>query len=282
MKTDDPLNPSSDTAKTSSSCAASTKAANGKVDPTSACGPIAAAVTGGPEGALGSDAAVAASLGAAGAADAGADEGFQLGALDGEFAVALDEMDVADQEDAEIHGGDDDMTELLDTWGGNQEDHHDERPDDGEIDLDDPHPAHVGALAKMYEDAAGGADVPSGGADAGVEDGPLAEDVAEPPQPWEQLGEPSASGFVAYKNRTIMRIQRGRPAKSVTVTCYRHTGCSLCITETRCPADQELFKWLFEGDPNNDGDSKDQRREKARIHMDSAKSRWYAKKPAAK
>ncbi|CAK0819050.1 unnamed protein product [Prorocentrum cordatum] len=224
MKTDDPLNPSSDTAKTSSSCAASTKAANGKVDPTSACGPIAAAVTGGPEGALGSDAAVAASLGAAGAADAGADEGFQLGALDGEFAVALDEMDVADQEDAEIHGGDDDMTELLDTWGGNQEDHHDERPDDGEIDLDDPILLMSGRLPRCMR----------------TQLAALMSPVAAP----------------------TLELKMGLLPKMLL--SLRSLGNNL--------GSQELFKWLFEGDPNNDGDSKDQRREKARIHMDSAKS----------
>lgn len=51
--------------------------------------------------------------------------------------------------------------------------------------------------------------VEAGGADA---DAP----ILAPQEPWEQMGNPSASGYVSWQGRSVMRSQRGRPARRLT------------------------------------------------------------------
>jgi hypothetical protein len=52
-----------------------------------------------------------------------------------------------------------------------------------------------------------------------------------------QLGQ---AGYVYLRGRHVLRIQRGKPANSVTVNCYRHPGCILCIRQHKCPDDDTL------------------------------------------
>lgn len=102
--------------------------------------------------------------------------------------------------------------------------------------------------------------------------------AAEPKEPWQELTEPSVSGYVyGPHGRSVMRIQRGKPVGRVTVDCFRHAGCHLLINEGRCPSNQELFKWLFEVDVGSPAtDSKEARRKLTAEHLKLAKDRWVA------
>eukprot|EP00959_Pyramimonas_sp_CCMP1952_P119989 2508830-Pyramimonas_sp.AAC.1 len=193
-------------------------------------------------------------------------------------------MDLADDEHDEFERPI--FDEMRATWVENQEDHRDEHPDDGEYDDPGPDENDESAIASLFADAAAGAEVPSVGPASGLQQDRAADDNADsyvpavPKQPWELLSAMSKEGYVAYRNRSVIRIQRGRPAKSTTVTCFRHTGCRLCITESRCPSDEELCKWLFELPQDQAGYDRGTKRARATAHMNSAKERWYAKKPS--
>ena len=74
-------------------------------------------------------------------------------------------------------------------------------------------------------------------------DGAPAEDSAEgAAQPWEQVSDPFPSGYCYLNGRSVLRIQRGRPASSCTITCYLRPSCNLLLTQARCPPDSELKK----------------------------------------
>lgn len=55
----------------------------------------------------------------------------------------------------------------------------------------------------------------------------------------------SIGGYVYADGRSIMRIQRGKPAGRCTVTCYRHPACNFLLNLDKTPPDEELFAWLF-------------------------------------
>eukprot|EP00959_Pyramimonas_sp_CCMP1952_P454644 9470222-Pyramimonas_sp.AAC.3 len=221
-----------------------------------------------------------------GDADAGDDQDAERLRIAAERRCADGEMDLADDEYDEFERPN--FDELRVTLAENLEDHHDEHPDHGEYDDPGPDENDEGAIASLFAGAAAGAEVPSVGPASGLQQDCADDDKADsyvpavPKQPWELLSEMSKEGYVAYRNRSVIRIQRGRPAKSTTVTCFRHTGCRLCITESRCPSDEELFKWLFEIPEDQAGDDRDTKRARASAHMNSARERWYAKKPSKK
>lgn len=104
-----------------------------------------------------------------------------------------------------------------------------------------------------------------------------AEAAAEAPaesRPWEEVSDPSPMGYCYLGGRSVLRIQRGKPANSVTVNCYRHSGCHLLLAASRCPSDAVLKQWLFEVDQLPPGASPAERRAMAQRHMNMAKSRW--------
>ena len=86
------------------------------------------------------------------------------------------------------------------------------------------------------------------------------------------------SGYVYMGPRSVMRIQRGKPANSVTVTCYRHRNCHICLTQANCPSDLVLKQWLFDVPATPEGASVDANRELALRHMQIAKDKWGVRK----
>ena len=50
----------------------------------------------------------------------------------------------------------------------------------------------------------------------------------------------SGMGYFYYQGRSVLRIQRGKPKNSVTINCYRHPGCHLCVREHICPDNNTL------------------------------------------
>lgn len=105
---------------------------------------------------------------------------------------------------------------------------------------------------------------------------------ADPPAPaeaapWEELSERSALGYFYFRGRSVMRVQRGKPARSVTVSCYRHSRCTMLLTESRCPDDEALKKWLFAVDAPAPGASSAEAKALALEHMALGKGQWSAK-----
>lgn len=101
--------------------------------------------------------------------------------------------------------------------------------------------------------------------------------VEPPPQPWERLGEVSAYGYVYDGARSVMRVQRGKPARSVSVSCYLHPACTLLLTQALCPSDAVLKQWLFEVEAAPPGAPSAERKELARQHMALGRARWSAR-----
>lgn len=105
------------------------------------------------------------------------------------------------------------------------------------------------------------------------------EEVSAPPLPdWQRMVGPSSSGYVYLDGRAVMRIQRGRPAGRLTLSCYRHTGCSMLINIDRAPTDDELKKWFFEVEPNAPESKKEERKEMTKTHLSLARARWTSKR----
>lgn len=77
----------------------------------------------------------------------------------------------------------------------------------------------------------------------------------------------------------MLRIQRGKPANRVTISCYRHPSCNILVNESRAPSDQDVFSWLYEVEPVAQGMSKEERQELARRHKKLARDRWTAPRP---
>lgn len=103
-----------------------------------------------------------------------------------------------------------------------------------------------------------------------------AQDAA--PDPIDRLSGPSASGYVYDGTRCVMRIQRGKPARSVTISCYSHARCTMLLTEARCPDDRELFRWLLAVPRAPPGCPTSESRELAAQHMALGKGQWSARK----
>lgn len=106
--------------------------------------------------------------------------------------------------------------------------------------------------------------------------------VAQPPvpvdEPWLALGDVTAMGYVYDQTRMVMRVQRGKPKNSVTINCYRHSGCRMLLTERRCPDDAALKRWLFEVPRAPPGSSREEERRLASEHMAIGKGRWAGRR----
>ena len=104
--------------------------------------------------------------------------------------------------------------------------------------------------------------------------------AAEPPavegQPWQRLSAPSAQGYIYDGMRSVMRVQRGKPAKSVIVNCYLHTGCRMLLAESRCPTDDVLKQWLFAVPAPSPTASADERKALAKQRMSLGRGQWFA------
>lgn len=102
-------------------------------------------------------------------------------------------------------------------------------------------------------------------------------EVPSPIAPWDQLSPVTSSGYVYLEGRSVMRIQRGKPARSVTVNCYRHPRCTMLLQESMCPSDDELKRWLFMVEPPPLGCTTAESREFAARHMAIGKAKWTKK-----
>lgn len=125
------------------------------------------------------------------------------------------------------------------------------------------------------EDGAEGAS--SSAAPPPAAEGPPPEEVVmAPPQPWDNFIGPSASGYVHDAGRAVLRIQRGKPANRVTLSCYKHPGCTLLVNENRAPDNLEIFKWFVEVEsPHGDMSTAEKRALTAR-HKALARAKWTA------
>lgn len=75
---------------------------------------------------------------------------------------------------------------------------------------------------------------------------PLPPPVAVSAQPWERCGvPPPVGGYVYAAGRSVMRLQRGKPAGRCTITCYLHRSCNLLLNLDRTPLDAERFRKLY-------------------------------------
>ena len=196
------------------------------------------------------------------------------------------EMDLLDHEaeEAEQEG----MNELRDTYGIPDGDLHAAPPGlvghiGGDLEPDPVFPEDAQDLAD--EVAEGAADVAGGIGLEPDDDGPAAEVEVLPPAPppeddvWEG---PSISGYCYLGGRSVLRIQRGAPANSVTVSCYKHPSCRMCLSEARCPSNDGLKAWYHEGETPSPDATTDEKRLLAKQHMKLGMDRWSAKAAKAK
>lgn len=193
------------------------------------------------------------------------------------------EMDLADNE-VTADGADEDELDI--TYSGNL-------APLGEDDPEGPSnfPEEGGDASELLE-MASGAKVQSAMEQAGLQDdvggdpGHEASDAADPPpggapappEPWADFSPPSASGYVYHGGRSVMRIQRGKPAGRVTVTRYKHPACSVLINADRAPPDVDLYRWLLEVPPANSDMSPAERKALTTQHKASARAQWTAPK----
>lgn len=98
-----------------------------------------------------------------------------------------------------------------------------------------------------------------------------------PLEPWQRMTPPSAAGYIYHEGRSVMRIQRNKPVGRLTLTCYRHPGCSMLINLDRPPTDDVLKQCLFEVEPPEAGADKEGRKALAKKHMRIGKARWTAR-----
>lgn len=205
--------------------------------------------------------------------------------MEGELADILDEEEAielrecflpqpADMEEAgldnEIAGGPEAMFEE----GGHSEI---DKGTVAEVEAGFEHIAEAIGLVANFEVGGGGAtgaSSSSGAPPAPEEEGPT---MAEQ-QPWERLSEVSAQGYVYDGGRSVMRIQRGKPANSVTVNCYIHSQCKMLLTMRRCPDDMMLKRWFCSVPPPAPGASPEASRALGRKHMDDGLRQWGGRK----
>lgn len=135
--------------------------------------------------------------------------------------------------------------------------------------------ADAAGLAMETAEAGGAASSSSSG--ALPSDGLVLGDAAASVAPWERLPPPTPLGYIYDGGRSIMRIQRGKPARSVTVNCYVHSRCTMLLQESRCPSDEELKKWLFSVGPPPPGASAAEVKDLAARHMALGKAKWTKK-----
>lgn len=143
--------------------------------------------------------------------------------------------------------------------------------------------AAVAAEIECLPDTVGlGADVaPSGpqasasSAAASSSEAPVPAPLPEAIQPWDRLTPISRLGYYYDETgRSVMRVQRGAPARSITVNCYRHPSCRLLLMERACTDDEGLKRWLYEVPSAPSGAPTAQRQELAKQHMALGKARW--------
>ena len=114
------------------------------------------------------------------------------------------------------------------------------------------------------------------------------EEVLDEPEPAAPplapaLEGPSPMGYYYLDGRSVLRVQRGAPPKSITINCYRHPNCRMLLGESRCPPDDEEFKaWFFQVEAPRPGASADDRKELAKLHMKLGRDRWSAAAARAK
>ena len=95
-------------------------------------------------------------------------------------------------------------------------------------------------------------------------------------EPWTRFGEPGVTGYLYLDGRSILRIQRGRPKHSTTISCYHNHGrCQLTIGESKATND-EIKRWAFEVAPGSTESTAAERRELGERHMAIGRARWYA------
>ena len=82
-----------------------------------------------------------------------------------------------------------------------------------------------------------------------VAEAPPAEaPVPAPPTPWAAHGldDPTPQGYYYQNGRPAIRIIDGNPKNSVSVRCFKHTGCSFLLPLRIRPSDEALFAWWAE------------------------------------
>lgn len=84
---------------------------------------------------------------------------------------------------------------------------------------------------------------------------------------------PSKMGYVTLDGKAVMRIQRGNPKNSLSVRCYRHTGCSFLLPLRFAPPDRELIAWCFEVPEAEPGASSATSKDLGKRHVDLSR-RW--------
>ena len=139
---------------------------------------------------------------------------------------------------------------------------------------------YIGDLAKLVEEEVGKV-VPDEIVEHPVPDESVVPEAKEL-EPWEELSDPGPFGYLYRNGRQVLRIQRGRPHNSCTVTCYRHPSCHLCLSLARCPDDDTLKRWVFEIDAPPDRASDAERKALTAAHKALGKSRWGGKGSAGK
>lgn len=194
-----------------------------------------------------------------------------------------EEMDLADDELASLP--DSDQDELLATYI--EAPHGVEDPSMADAgpsamassdNTDEGHQEGV-MIAEAMEEAGLGAEVDCDAGDADPagsgDEAPLAQDAPPPPSPWSSCVGPSqVGGYVYDGGRSILRIQRGGPAKRVTISCFRHPSCSILVNESRAPPDLEIFQSFFEVEATTPEMSGQERRGLTARHKALARARW--------
>lgn len=134
------------------------------------------------------------------------------------------------------------------------------------------------ALADAGVDAEGANEGAAGAAEpSAAEAPPEADNAAVPEQPGQRLVGPSpGSGYVYEGGRSVLRIQRGKPANRVTINCYLHPRCTCLVNENRAPPDQEIFQWLYEVERATADMSASDRKALTDRHKALARARWTA------
>ncbi|CAK0882625.1 unnamed protein product [Prorocentrum cordatum] len=118
--------------------------------------------------------------------------------------------------------------------------------------------------------------------DGGEGETPPHDDAdASESKPWQKFSPKTPQDYYYLGGRQVCRIQRGKPKNSITITCYFHSGCSLCVTERLGPkTDEEVFRWLYSVPETPAGADAAKRKELSAAHRALGKGQWAAKRPA--
>ncbi|CAK0875952.1 unnamed protein product [Prorocentrum cordatum] len=118
--------------------------------------------------------------------------------------------------------------------------------------------------------------------DGGEGETPPHDDAdASESKPRQKFSPKTPQDYYYLGGRQVCRIQRGKPKNSITITCYFHSGCSLCVTERLGPkTDEEVFRWLYSVPETPAGADAAKRKELSAAHRALGKGQWAAKRPA--